>query len=145
MRYDADADTIHALRAATARVERALGRVLEPFGITPAQFELLQVIEHYAESGAGCSELGKHLAVPVPDVTRMLDRLDSALLVSRKRNDKDRRVVHTALTQKARQLLHDAASPVAEVQASVFVGLGAEPREQLTALLHGVRRNCPGN
>lgn len=136
--------TVFALRAAAAHVERALARVLEPFGITAAQFELLLVIDRLATSGAGCSELGRHLAAPGPDVTRMLDRLDSAGLVSRYRDKNDRRVVHAELTEKARQLITDAVPSVADAEASVFAGLSEADRRVLLDLLQGVRRNCPG-
>ncbi|MCA2984557.1 MarR family transcriptional regulator [Gemmatimonas sp.] len=137
--------TVFALRAAAAHVERTLSRVLEPFGVTAAQFELLLVIDRLAESGAGCSELGRHLAVPGPDVTRMLDRLDAAALVSRYRDKGDRRIVHTRLTDQGRVLIAAAGPTVANAEQAVFAGLGEAERQQLLQLLQGVRRNCPGN
>lgn len=137
--------TVFALRAAAAHVERTLSRVLEPFGVTAAQFELLLVIDRLAESGAGCSELGRHLAVPGPDVTRMLDRLDAAALVSRYRDKRDRRIVHTQLTDQGRVLIAAASPTVANAEQAVFAGLGEAERQQLLQLLQGVRRNCPGN
>ncbi|QJR36594.1 MarR family winged helix-turn-helix transcriptional regulator [Gemmatimonas groenlandica] len=139
------AHTVHVLRTAAAHVERALAWALEPFGITTAQFELLQVIQRHGKSGAGCSELGKHLAAPGPDVTRMLDRLDSAGLVARKRDEKDRRIMHTELTAKGEELLESAAPAVQQAELSVFDGLADSERAQLAFLLQGVRRNCPGN
>ncbi|WP_373069175.1 MarR family winged helix-turn-helix transcriptional regulator [Gemmatimonas sp.] len=139
------AHAVHALRTAAAHVERALAWALEPFGITTAQFELLQVIERHGKSGAGCSELGRHLAAPGPDVTRMLDRLDSAGLVARKRDNKDRRVVHTELTEKGEELITNAGPAVQHAELSVLDGLADSERAQLALLLQGVRRNCPGN
>jgi DNA-binding MarR family transcriptional regulator len=139
------AATVHALRTAAAHVERAMAWALEPFNVTTAQYELLQVIERHGKSGAGCSELGKHLAAPGPDVTRMLDRLDNAGLVARKRDHNDRRVVHTALTEKGEALLRAAAPAVQEAELTVFDGLADRERAQLAQLLQGVRRNCPGN
>lgn len=136
---------VFALRAAAAHVERSLSRVLDPYGLTAAQFELLLVVERLAASGAGCSELGRHLAAPGPDVTRMLDRLDSAGLVSRYRDAKDRRVVHAELTEKGRTLIGEAGPRVAEAEATVFDGLGEPDRHKLLELLKGVRRNCPGS
>ncbi len=136
---------VHALRTAAAHVERAMTWALEPFGVTTAQFELLQVIQRVGNSGVGCSELGRHLAVPGPDVTRMLDRLDSAELVARKRDEKDRRVVHTQLTKKGEKVLESAGPSVREAELSLFEGLDDSERAQLVLLLQGVRRNCPGN
>ncbi|WP_310571801.1 MarR family transcriptional regulator [Gemmatimonas sp.] len=139
------ASTVHALRTAAAHVERAMTWALEPFAVTTAQYELLLVIQRHGKSGAGCSELGKHLAAPGPDVTRMLDRLDSAGLVARKRDEKDRRVVHTELTGKGEALLEMAAPAVQQAELTVFDGLADSQRAQLAILLQGVRRNCPGN
>lgn len=136
---------VHVLRTAAAHVERALSWALEPFGVTTAQFELLQVIARHGNSGAGCSELGKHLAAPGPDVTRILDRLDGAGLVARKRDEKDRRVVHTSLTEKGEVLLAAASPAIAQSELIVFDGLADRERELLITLLQGVRRNCPGN
>lgn len=136
--------TVFALRAAAAHVERSLTRALEPFGITAGQFELLLVIDRLAAAGAGCSELGRHLAAPGPDVTRMLDRLDSAGLVSRYRDTNDRRVVHAELTDKARTLLAEVAPRIEDAESALFEGLSEADRRTLLELLKGVRRNCPG-
>jgi len=137
--------TVNALRTAAAHVERALAWALEPLDVTTAQFELLQVIGRHGKSSAGCSELGKHLAAPGPDVTRMLDRLDSAGLVARTRHNRDRRVVQTELTEKGKELLTNAGPAVNQAELSVFHGLADSERTQLAILLQGVRRNCPGN
>jgi MarR family transcriptional regulator, organic hydroperoxide resistance regulator len=134
--------TIHALRAAAAHVERTLGRALEPLGITAPQLELLQAIARAEGSAGGCSELGRQLAAPGPDVTRMLDRLDAAGLVSRKRDAKDRRVVHAVLTETGRTLLQTAAPVVNEAERTLFAELGEADREQLTARLEALRKNC---
>jgi DNA-binding MarR family transcriptional regulator len=135
--------TVHALRAAAAHAERMLARALEPYGITAGQFELLQVIGHHEGKGSGCSELGRQLAVPGPDVTRMMDRLDSAGLVARSRDENDRRVVHTVLTDKGRELLKLATPAVTETELGLFEGLAEDERTRLTGLLLGIRRNCP--
>lgn len=137
--------TVFALRAAAAHVERSLTRVLEPFGVTAAQFELLLVVERLAASGAGCSELGRHLAAPGPDVTRMLDRLDLAGFVSRSRDAKDRRVVHAVVTDQGRELIAQASPSVDEAESSAFDGLSEPDRLRLLELLQGIRRNCPNS
>jgi DNA-binding MarR family transcriptional regulator len=137
--------TAFALRAAAAHLERSLTRVLEPYGVTAAQFELLVVVDRLAASGAGCSELGRHLAAPGPDVTRMLDRLDTAGLVSRSRDVNDRRVVHAIITEKGRDLIAQAAPCVADAESNAFEGLSESDRHRLLELLNGIRRNCPND
>lgn len=137
------AASVHALRAATAHMERTMARALEPFGITAAQYELLLVIELRSGKGGGCSELGRHVAAPGPDITRMLDRLDNAGLVSRYRDDTDRRIVHTTLTDKARELLAAVTPAAQDAESAIFSGLAEPERIQLTTLLRRIRQNCP--
>lgn len=134
--------TVHALRAAAAHVERTVARALEPYGITAAQFELLQAISRVGK--CGCSELGRQVAAPGPDITRMVDRLDNAGLVSRLRDASDRRVVHVMLTDKGRELLLQARPVVCNAERGVFASVSPEDRDVLTRVLMHVRQQCPG-
>lgn len=136
--------TLHALRVASAHAERFVARALEPYGVTAAQFELLQAIAAIESSGGGCGELARRVAAPGPDITRMVDRLVAAGLVARLRDENDRRVVHAHLTEKARELLRDASPAVARAESEMFGNLDINEREALTTLLQGIRRNCPG-
>jgi DNA-binding MarR family transcriptional regulator len=137
-------ETIYALRTAAAHIERTLSRAIEPYGITSAQFELLQAIAKANGKSGGCSGLGKQLAAPGPDVTRMLDRLDAAGLVSRSRDEKDRRVVHAVLTEKARELLDVATPVVSQAEATLFDGVEDGDVSRLSELLNTLKRKCPG-
>lgn len=134
--------TVYALRSASAHTERAIARALEPFGITAAQFELLDVIGRHSGDGAACSELARQLVAPGPDITRMLDRLHTAGLVSRSRDANDRRVVHTMLTTLGEEMLHNASPAVQVAEAALFAGLADDQRALLTGLLDDIRRNC---
>lgn len=137
------AASVHALRAATAHMERSMARALGPFGITAAQYEILQVIQLRNGRGGRCGELGQHVAAPGPDITRMLDRLDNVGLVSRYRDDNDRRIVHVTLTEKAHELLNTVAPAAQQAEAAIFAGLEASERITLTTLLRRIRQNCP--
>jgi DNA-binding MarR family transcriptional regulator len=137
--------TIHALRTAAAHIERTLGRAVEPHGITTAQFELLRAIASVEGTGGGCSELAKRLAAPGPDVTRMLDRLYAAGLVARSRDGKDRRVVHSVLTDQGKALLERALPVVASAEATLFHDIAAADMRRLHELLDTLKRKCPGS
>lgn len=130
---------IHLLRAAAAHVERTLSKALEPHGITPAQFELLGAIARVEGTGGGCGELGRQMAAPGPDVTRMLDRLDTAGLVARKRDELDRRVVHAELTEAGRMLLSEVGPVVERAESAVFEGVAAQDVAQLARVLETIR------
>jgi DNA-binding MarR family transcriptional regulator len=49
------------------------------------------------------------------------------------------------LTEKGRELIAQAGPSVAEAEAGLFEGLSEPDRQQLLALLTGVRRNCPNS
>lgn len=142
---NATSEAIHALRCAAAHVEHALARTLDPFGLSTAQFAVLQVMGEAAEEKLGCSEIGRRLAARAPDVTRLLDRLESVGLVARERDHKDRRVVHTHITVVGLQLLEKAVPLVRAAEDHALVNLAIADRQHLAFLLNGVQRNCPGN
>jgi DNA-binding MarR family transcriptional regulator len=135
--------TVHALRAAAAHVELTVARALEPFGITAAQFELLQLIAR--NDAAGCSELGRQMAAPGPDITRMVDRLDAAGLVARSRDEKDRRVVHVVMTPKGADLLEQVRPVVCAAERQVFAEISAQDQDTLLRVLQQLRQACPGS
>lgn len=135
--------TVHALRAAAAHVELTVARALEPFGITAAQFELLQLIAQ--NDAAACSELGRQMAAPGPDITRMVDRLDAAGLVARSRDEKDRRVVHVVMTPRGAELLAQVRPVVCAAERQVFSGISTEDQDILLRVLQQLRQACPGS
>jgi DNA-binding MarR family transcriptional regulator len=58
-------------------------------------------------------------------VTRLLDRLEAAGLVTRRRSEDDRRVVLTRLTRAGRALLTRLDEPVAALHRRQFAGMPA--------------------
>jgi len=135
---------IRALRTAAAHVERTIARALEPHGVTTAQFAALHILHDAKVESLGCSEIGQRLAGPAPDVTRLLDRLAAAGLVSRDRSESDRRIVQTRITAAGLLLVHTAMPSVRDAEERALAGLDPGNRESLTALLAGIQRNCPG-
>lgn len=139
------AAAIKALRTASAHVEWTLARALEAHGLTTAQFAALQVLHEAEPDALASSEVGHRLAGPAPDVTRLLDRLETAGLVSRERDQTDRRLVFARITDAGRTLLGKALPAVQEAEEKALTGLEADDRARLSVLLAGIRRNCPGN
>ncbi len=137
--------TVRALRAAATHVELLLARALEPHGLTATQFFVLQVMDEVKDEELRCSELGKRLVGPAPDVTRLLDRLEGVGFVSRERDKSDRRAVHSKLTALGLETLNKARPDVRRAEKQALADLCAASRQQLASLLGDVRRRCPGN
>lgn len=90
-----------------------LSSVMSPFGITPAQYNVLRILRGSHPRHLTCSAIGERLLDRTPDVTRLLNRLDRAGLISRTRFDEDRRVVHVHITEAGLKLL-DRMQPIVE-------------------------------
>lgn len=135
--------TLHALRSASALLERAIARALDPYGLTASQFAVLHVMAEAQDQALPCSELGKRLTGPASDITRLLDRLETGGLVSRKRNKTDRPVVHTMISEKGREVLQTATPAVRAAEEHALSHLDEQERAQLSELLAGVLRGFP--
>lgn len=110
----------------------AFERMLEPYGVTLTQYNVLRILRGAGQSGLCRNEIGDRLIARTPDVTRLLDRLEKAGLVSRVRSEEDRRLVHTHLTKQGRALVDSLDAPVA---AEHRRRLGHLTRDQLRTLV----------
>jgi len=105
--YDLLEEEVHVSIARTAAVlERAVAQTLKPHGLTPTQYNVLRILRGAGAEGLCRNEVGARLIAPVPDVTRLLDRMAELDLISRERSDEDRRLVRTRLTAKGLQLVN---------------------------------------
>ncbi len=83
----------------------AMELVLKESGISLVQYNVLRILKG-AEPGGLCrNELRDRMLNRMPDVTRLLDRMEESGLVVRTRETEDRRQVRTELTAKACGLL----------------------------------------
>ncbi len=105
--------------------------LLKTAGLSPAQYNVLRILRGAGDEGLTCSEVGKRMVHRVPDVTRILDRLECRGLIARRRRDDDRRVVCAQILPAGQTLIDPLDGPIATVHANT---LGAMPPEQLHAL-----------
>jgi MarR family 2-MHQ and catechol resistance regulon transcriptional repressor len=106
---------------------------LEKLDLTPPQFYVLATIGYAGELPFG--EIGAKMMVTVSNLTGIVDRLEEKKLVSRKRDDNDRRVVHVVLTEKGAKLYKTTIPRFEKSIAQIFSGLGRAQQKQLSALL----------
>ncbi len=112
-----------------------VARLLKSKGITDAQYNVLRILRGAGPDGLSCHEVGKRMIKRVPDITRLLDRLEQKNLVGRKRSEDDRRVVMAAITSEGLQLLEQLDKPVADKHREQMAGLTETELTQLTDLL----------
>jgi DNA-binding MarR family transcriptional regulator len=88
---------LSVLRTA-ALLGSAVAETLKPHGLTPTQYNVLRILRGAGDGGLCRHEVGDRLVTPVPDVTRLLDRLEAAALIRRHRDPEDRRQVRARIT-----------------------------------------------
>ena len=86
---------------------------LKEFGVTPTQYNVLRILRGAGEGGLCRNEVRDRLIAQVPDVTRLLDRMEEAGHVARERDETDRRLVATRITSRGLRLLDELERPVA--------------------------------
>src|SRR4051812_98410 len=72
---------------------RGLVDALKAADLTPTQYNALRILRGAGEEGILCREVGERMVTRDPDVTRLLDRLESRGLVERTRASHDRRAI----------------------------------------------------
>ena len=122
---------LSVLRTA-AVVQRVTAQVVEPSGITVQQYNVLRILRGAGTAGLCRNEIGERLISRTPDVTRLLDRMETAGLVSRARSTEDRRLVNTVLTAKGRRLVDELDDDVARAHEGL---LGHLTKAQLRTLV----------
>jgi DNA-binding MarR family transcriptional regulator len=114
-------------------------QMLKPYGITATQYNVLRILRGAEPEGLCRNELRDRMLTRMPDVTRLLDRMEDAKLVSRSRSSEDRRLVSTRITPKGLRLLDELEDAVAEEHMRRFHHLSKTELKALIELLKGVR------
>lgn len=122
------------------RIMRAMDlhsrRLIKTAGLTAPQLLLLRSID---ELGAvSISRLSGHMNLSQATVTTILDRLSSRGLVSRRRSEADKRIVHAFLTDAGRRLLADAPPPLQDLFSDRFRELPDWEQSMIIAALQRV-------
>jgi DNA-binding MarR family transcriptional regulator len=105
---------INLLRTADA-LSRPLTELLKLADLSLAQYNVLRVLRGAAGSGLACGEVADRMVTRDPDITRLLDRLEARSLVQRSRENQDRRVVTTRITDEGIRLLERLDRPVSDL------------------------------
>lgn len=94
-----------AVARTAAVLDHELAQVFKPLGITSTQYNVLRILRGAGAEGLCRNEVGERLVRRVPDVTRLLDRMEQLGLIDRRREGDDRRFVTTHITRKGMALL----------------------------------------
>jgi MarR family transcriptional regulator, organic hydroperoxide resistance regulator len=132
-------ETVIALMRTASVVSRHYARIVEPHGVSLAQYNVLRILRGAGAEGLPTLAIRDRMIDEGSTVTRLLDKLERAALVSRDRSRPDRRQVLCRITDRGEALLAtlDPAMDAADQEA--MAELSDEQMATLLELLGAVR------
>jgi DNA-binding MarR family transcriptional regulator len=125
-------ETAHALR-------RAFDRRAAELGITRAQWRVLAHLDH--QPGQRQVDLAERMDIEPISLCRIVDKLEEAKLVERRRDPGDRRAWQLYLRDSAAPLVLKLHALGQDFSADVFGNLDPADVERVSALLATIRDN----
>src|SRR6202163_2890024 len=125
---------VSLLRTADA-LARGAEALLKPTGLSATQYNVLRILRGAGTEGLACREVGCRMISRDPDITRLLDRMESRGLISRARGEEDRRVVKTRITPEGLRVLGELDAPVQEFHRRQLHHLRPQELRTLSRLL----------
>jgi len=113
----------------------AVEAVCKQADLSMPQYNALRILRGAGKDGLSCGEVGQRMLHRVPDVTRMLDRLEERGLVQRQRQEDDRRVVRAWITPAGLALIAPLGDEIEAALDSSLAGIGPAARRALARAL----------
>jgi DNA-binding MarR family transcriptional regulator len=129
---------VNLLRTADA-LARGGEALLKPTGLSATQYNVLRILRGAGTEGLACREVGCRMISRDPDITRLLDRMESRRLISRARGEEDRRVVKTRIAPEGLRVLGELDAPVQEFHRRQLHHLRPQELQTLSRLLERAR------
>lgn len=126
--------SLDVLRTAFA-LEHFLAEGLKEHGLTMTQYNVLRILRGAGKAGLCRNDVGARMLSPVPDATRLIDRLISAGYAQKDKDPDDKRYTATRITQQGLDLLTKLDDPILEMHRSQWAHLSAAELATLSSLL----------
>jgi DNA-binding MarR family transcriptional regulator len=121
------------------QLQSDFSELFRPHGLTMQQYNVLRILRGAGSEGLPCLEIGRRMVTRVPDVTRLIHRMEKAGLVHRERSEEDRRVVRVLVTREGRRLADRLEAPSAARHREQLGHLSARELATLNRLLEKAR------
>jgi len=132
-------DAFVDLARTTEILSRPLALLLKADDLSATQYNVLRILRG-SPDGLTCGEISSRMITRDSDITRLLDRLENRSLVSRCRENKDRRVVLTRIAPQGLAVLDALDEPVRHAHRELLGHLGAKRLAALSQLLAACRK-----
>ncbi len=114
-------------------------RLFKQQGISEPKYNVLRILRGAGGDGLPSLEIASRMITRVPDVTRIVDRLETQGLVKRGRRSEDLRVVVVSITKKGIDLLAKLDEPVKQLHCRQLQHMTRGELEELSRLLEKAR------
>lgn len=131
------------IKRTSSMLESCFGRLFRKHGLSEATYNVLRILRPAGEAGRCWTEIREHLVVPVPDVTRLIDRLERSGHAERVRSADDRRKVYVRITRKGLDLVNSLDAPARGLLRDRLGHLSQDELRTLSGLLERLR-DVPG-
>jgi DNA-binding MarR family transcriptional regulator len=117
---------------------REMEQMLKSAGLSPNQYNVLRILRGAGE-GLACGEIADRMITRDPDMTRLLDRIESHGLITRCRKPRDRRIVISEITKKGLATLAKLDAPIQFAHKTQLSHMGRQRLKDLLKLLEAAR------
>lgn len=116
-----------------------LAELFKQYGVTMQQYNVLRILRGAGEEGLPSLSIARRMVTRVPDITRLVDRMERNGWVQRARSESDRRVVRVLLTREGRGLADVLEGPTNDCHREQLGHLDPAELETLNRLLEKAR------
>jgi DNA-binding MarR family transcriptional regulator len=137
-------EQMHAVTSLMRVQQLVLGQlddILRPHGLSFARYEALVLLTFARTGSLPLGKMGERLQVHPTSITSIIDRLEAAGLVVRRRHPQDGRAVLAEITDAGRAVVEAATADLVEARFAIADMEPAALRE-LSALLRPVRQHA---
>jgi DNA-binding MarR family transcriptional regulator len=121
-------------------LQQAFYQMFQEHGLSGPQYNVLRILRGHGGEGLSCCEIGAEMIHRMPDITRLVDRLEEAGWVQRWRDSADRRVVRVKITAEGLALLTRLDRPILDLHKRQLRHLSRDELAELNRLLVKARR-----
>jgi DNA-binding MarR family transcriptional regulator len=125
------------------RMQIHFERLFREFGLTPAQYNILRILRGEGKP-LPILEIASRTITAVPGITGLIDRLEKAAFVERKRCPDDRRVIYVALTATGLKTLAEIDLPIVDLHRRLLGHLSRSEMREGIRILEKCRAELDG-
>jgi MarR family transcriptional regulator, organic hydroperoxide resistance regulator len=120
-------------------VDRATARLLGPYGLSTAQYNVLRILRGAGSDGLATLAIRDRMIDPAAAITRLVDKLEESGHISRERLTEDRRSIRCRITPRGLAVLAELDPQLVGVDEQIAAVLTPDEVQALIGLLDRIR------